>query len=208
MTPANPKLLPDRPSGDARDASSSTDPDSDVVGLVANGDMTGALRLLMARHGTTVYRYCREALRDATLADDVQQQVFIAAFRDLPGFSQRASVRTWLFAIARHRVLDAVKARRRAGSHIEEDDAMDVPDPRPSAGESIDDVRLGQALVDCLRKLREKVRIALLLRFQQGFSFEDMAVVCQEKPGTLQAQVTRALPILRACIELRTGGAL
>lgn len=208
MTPANPKLLPDGPSGDARDASPSADPDSDVVGLVANGDMTGALRLLMARHGPAVYRHCREALHDATLADDVQQQVFIAAFRDLPRFSQRASVRTWLFAIARHRVLDAVKARRRAGSHIEEDDALDVPDPRPSAGESIDDVRLRKALAACVGKLPEKVRIALLLRFQQGFSFEDMAVVCRKKPGTLQAQVTRALPRLRACIELRTGGVL
>jgi RNA polymerase sigma-70 factor (ECF subfamily) len=162
----------------------------------------------MARHGPAVYRHCREALHDATLADDVQQQVFIAAFRDLPQFGQRASVRTWLFAIARHRVLDAVKARRRAGSHIEEDDAMDVPDPRPSAGESIDDVRLRKALAACVGKLPEKVRIALLLRFQQGFSFEDMAVVCRKKPGTLQAQVTRALPRLRACIELRTGGVL
>jgi RNA polymerase sigma factor (sigma-70 family) len=162
----------------------------------------------MERHGTAVYRYCREALHDATLADDVQQQVFIEAFRDLPRFTRRSSVRTWLFAIARHRVLDAAKARRRAQSHIEGDDATGVPDPRPPPSERIDDGRLRAALVACLDKLRESVRIALLLRFQQGFTFEDMAEVCREKPGTLQAQVTRALPILRTCIEERTGGAL
>lgn len=155
-----------------------------------------------------MYRYCREALRDATLADDVQQQVFIEAFRDLPKFTHRSSVRTWLFAIARHRVLDAAKSRRRAQSHIEEDDATSVPDPRPSAGERIDDGRLRDALVACLDKLRESVRTALLLRFQQGFTFEDMSEMCREKPGTLQAQVTRALPVLRECIEGRTGGAL
>jgi RNA polymerase sigma-70 factor (ECF subfamily) len=162
----------------------------------------------MDRHGTAVYRYCREALRDATLADDVQQQVFIEAFRDLPKFTQRSSVRTWLFAIARHRVLDAAKSRRRAQSHIEEDDATSVPDPRPSASERIDDGRLRDALVACLEKLRASVRTALLLRFQQGFTFEDMSEVCREKPGTLQAQVTRALPVLRECIEGRTGGVL
>src|SRR5262249_11547038 len=89
------------------------DPDSDVLGLVANGDMKGALRRLMQRHGTSVYRYCREALRDRALAEDVQQQVFVSAFRDLPKFSGRSTVRTWLFAIARHRVLDAAKSRRR-----------------------------------------------------------------------------------------------
>jgi DNA-directed RNA polymerase specialized sigma24 family protein len=112
-------------------AGRAADPDSDVIGLVANGDMTGALRRLMQRHGTSVFRYCREALRDRALAEDVQQQVFIAAFRDLPKFSGRSTVRTWLFAIARHRVLDAAKSRRRARSHVDSEDAAHIPDPRP-----------------------------------------------------------------------------
>jgi RNA polymerase sigma factor (sigma-70 family) len=186
----------------------SMDPDSDLLGLVAKGDMTSALRLLMQRHGPTVYRYCREALSDAVLADDVHQQVFIEAYRDLPKFKRHSTVRTWIFAIARHRVLDAAKSRRRARSHINGDDATDVADPRPSPGEWIDEERLRQALVLCLHQLREQVRTALLLRFQQGFTFEDMAEMCREKPGTLQAKVTRALPVLRTCIENRTGGSL
>jgi RNA polymerase sigma-70 factor (ECF subfamily) len=183
------------------------DPDSDVLGLVANQDMTGALRRLMQRHGTSIYRYCREALRDPALAEDVQQQVFIAVFKDLPKFHGRSSVRTWLFAIARHRVLDAVKSRRRARSHVEGEDATDVADPAPSPGEWLDDARLRAALVGCLDKLRPHILTALLLRFQQGFTFEDMAEICNEKPGTLQAQVQRALPVLRTCIESQTGGA-
>jgi RNA polymerase sigma-70 factor (ECF subfamily) len=184
------------------------DPDSDVVALVANGDMTAALRRLMQRHGATVYRYCRETLRDPMLADDVQQQVFIEAHRDLPRFNGRSTVRTWLFAIARHRVLDAVKSRRRAQSHVEASDPGVVPDPRPSAGETIDDARLHEALRACLETLREQLRALLLLRFQQGFTFEEMAVVCSERPGTLQAKVTRVLPVLRECIENRIGGTL
>jgi RNA polymerase sigma-70 factor (ECF subfamily) len=189
-------------------AGGGSDPDSDVVGLVANHDMTGALRRLMQRHGTSVYRYCREALRDAVLAEDVQQQVFIAAFHDLPNFTGRSTVRTWLFGIARHRVLDAAKSRRRARSHVERDAAVDTPDPRPSPGDSIDDARLHRALIGCLDKLAPHVLAALLLRFQQGFTYEDMSAVCHEKPGTLQAQVSRALPVLRACIERTTGGTL
>jgi RNA polymerase sigma-70 factor (ECF subfamily) len=162
----------------------------------------------MRRHGTSVYRYCREALRDRALAEDVQQQVFIAAFRDLPRFSGRSTVRTWLFAIARHRVLDAAKSRRRARSHVDGDDANHVPDPQPSPGERMDDVRLHEALIDCMQRLPAHVRAALLLRFQQGFTFEEMAEVCHEKPGTLQAQVARAMPSLRTCIETHTGGTL
>jgi RNA polymerase sigma-70 factor (ECF subfamily) len=185
-----------------------TDPDSEVLDLIAKGDMTGALRLLMKRYGASVYRYCREQLRDATLADDVHQQVFIDSYRDLPKFRRQATVRTWLFAIAHNRVLDAVRSRNRAQSRFEAGALIDAPDPRPPPGERIDDARLHEALVSCLGGLPEPVRATLLLRFQQGFTFEEMAKVCGKKSGTLQAQVTRVLPELKNCIERRTGGAL
>lgn len=184
------------------------DADQDVVRLVDAGDRDGALRLLMQRHGTAVYRYCREALRDATLADDVHQRVFIEAHRDFTKFARRSLLRTWLFAIARHRVLDALKSRKRAHAHLEDDESADLPDPRPSPAERIDDARLREALAACLDELGEHVRSAVLLRYQQGFTFEEMAEVCDAQAGTLQARVQRALPKLRDCIESRTKGAL
>ncbi|MBC7976346.1 MAG: RNA polymerase sigma factor [Myxococcales bacterium] len=184
------------------------DPDANIVRLIArgrDGDRNQALRLLMHRHGTAVYRYCREELHDTALADDVHQQIFIEAYRDLARFRGRSTLRSWLFGIARHRVLDAAKSRRRAEAHLEDDDTADAPDPRPLPCEQLDQARLEHALAHCLGGLGAHVRSALLLRYQQGFSFEDMAEVCSEKPGTLQARVARALPVLRACIEARTG---
>src|SRR5262249_54720668 len=62
------------------------DPDSDVMGLVQVGDIAGAISQLMQRYGATVHRYCQTALGDPSLAEDIQQQVFIEAFRDLPKF--------------------------------------------------------------------------------------------------------------------------
>ena len=184
-----------------------SDPDQDVVDRYQAGEGDRALRLLMQRYGTAIYRFCREALRDAALADDVHQQVFVQAFRDLGRFGGRSTVRTWLFAIARHRCLDAAKGRRRWSDRFEQEE-RDLEDPRPSAGERLDDARIRDALGACLDELGEHVRTAVLLRYQQGFSFEDMATVCREKAGTLQARVARALPVLRACIEARTGGFL
>ena len=174
------------------------DADRDVVALVARGEVRAALCVVMARHGAAVYRYCCGALHDAALAEDVQQQVFIEAYRDLPRFSGRSTVRTWLFAIARHRVLDAAKARSRAHARVELDSFADAPDPCAAPGE---------LLAACIDELDENVRTALLLRYQQGFTFEQMAEICGEKPGTLQVRVARALPILRARMRLRSGGA-
>jgi RNA polymerase sigma-70 factor (ECF subfamily) len=187
------------------------DPDGDLRELVHRGDRAGAVHHLMQRHGPAVYRYCRVALRDAALAEDVHQQVFVEAFRDLPRFAGRSTLRIWLFSIARHRVLDAAKKRRRAANSVDEILAAEVADPRPLATESIDDARLRAALLASLAELDARTRTTLLLRYQQGFSFTEMAAICGEKPSTLNARVVRALPQLRRAIEARlppSGGRL
>ena len=53
--------------------------------------------------------------------------------------------------------------------------------------------------------LDEPSRTAVLLRYQQGFSYEEMAAICHEKAGTLQARVSRALRRLREMMESRLG---
>jgi RNA polymerase sigma-70 factor (ECF subfamily) len=185
----------------------STDPDSDVLACVANGDMEGALRLLMHRHGTRVYRYCREELRDAARAEDVHAKVFEQVYRDLAKFDRKSHLRTWLFAIAHHRVLDAIKAHKRELAHRgPQDEVKHIADPRPSAAEKIDDARLIQALMACLDELDDEVRRAVLLRHPLEFTFEEMSTILRVRPKTLEARVRRVMPLLRDCIERRTGG--
>ena len=175
--------------------------------------MEGAFRLLMHRYGTKVYRYCRAGLRDETLAEDVQSKVFEHAYRDLPTFDGKSHLRTWLFAIAHHRVLDAAKSRRRELAHLHADlraeEATHLPDSRPLASEKIlekiHDERLLAALADCLLELSPNVRSAVLLRYQMAFTFDEMAKILRARAKTLEARVRRAMPVLRNCIERRTG---
>jgi RNA polymerase sigma factor (sigma-70 family) len=136
----------------------SPDPDQDVFDLVRARKIDAALSMLMKRHGDAVYRYCRESLRDAALAEDVQQRVFIEAYRDLRSYAGRSTLRSWLFGIARHRVLDAAKARRRQDAPLDRRERPDVPDSRPAVDERIDDARLNQALRRCLEEVGEHVR--------------------------------------------------
>lgn len=178
---------------------STGDDDLDLVSL-SRSDHTAAFRLLMHRHGTAVYRYCRAQLRCDTLADDVHQQVFIEAHRDLPSFASRSTLRAWLFGIARHRIIDAAKARRRNASRVD-----DAADPEAIHHGAPDTARamLRRALADSLATLPDEIRAAVLLRYQQGFTFEEMSEMSGEKAGTLQARVARALRQLRVQIEER-----
>lgn len=177
--------------------------DGEVTGLVERGDFRAALQHLMKRHRPRVYHYCRTALRDPALADDVCQQIFIEAFRDLSRFHGRSKIRIWLLGIARHRILDATKARRRRQAHLQEAPEADVLDPQPSAADALDERRRRAALARSLERLDDRARRALVLRYQEGLTFEEMAAICREKPATLAARIARALPVLRADLESR-----
>lgn len=161
----------------------------------------------MKRYGSAIYRYCCEALRDATLAKDVHQLTFIGAYKDLGRYEGRGALRVWLFKIAYHRVLDEAKSRKRRRLRFDSVELPELEDRSAPADERIDDARLTDALWSCIARLGEHIRSALLLRFQQGLTFEEMSAILDEKAGTLQARVSRAQKWLRQCIE-QTAGAV
>jgi RNA polymerase sigma-70 factor (ECF subfamily) len=172
-----------------------------VLAAMEGGDRRRALALLMDAYGTAVYRFCRAALGDPAAADDALQTVFLEAYESLPRFARRSTLLTWLLGIARHRCLDAAKARQRwrlrffGGSAAA---AGEPADPDPGAEQALAERARSSFVLDCLKQLPAEVRMAVILRCQEGLSYEDMSRMSRERAGTLQARVSRALPVLRA----------
>jgi RNA polymerase sigma-70 factor (ECF subfamily) len=195
-------------------AEPSPDPAADdaaVLAAVDRGDLEQALRLLMRTHGVAIYRYCASRL-GAERADDVHQTVFIEAHRDLARFERRSSLRTWLFGIANHRCLDSLKIRGRHDRKFTPTEDPGVADPSgdPSPFDDVSRDQLRKLLEGCLEGLAPATRDAVLLRYRDGFQYEEIARINregtgipEEKPGTLQQRVARALPVLRKCLERR-----
>jgi RNA polymerase sigma-70 factor (ECF subfamily) len=169
---------------------------------LSRGDRKQALTLLMGLYGTGVYNYCRHMLRDAALADDVHQTTFVQAYTDFGRFGGRSSLRSWLQGIARHRCLDMLKMRRREEKHVEHPDtAPDVPSAEQSAEEQLQVGFISKHLAHCLGELSEEVRDAVVLRYIEQLSYEDMAKLTGTRAATLQMRVARAMKGLRRCVE-------
>jgi RNA polymerase sigma-70 factor, ECF subfamily len=186
------------------------DDDSDVVDALSRRDVRRALTLLMDRYGDAVYRFAFEMTRDEGLADEVRQQVFVEAFRDLERFEGRSAVRSWLFGIARHRALDASKARRRWWQRFKGDSGdesggggADDAELAPGPDRDLERSRIAAVLAGCLEKLAPAAREAVVLRYQLELSYDEVAAVTGDRVGTLQQRVARALPVLRKCVEAR-----
>ncbi|MFN3199678.1 MAG: RNA polymerase sigma factor [Bradymonadia bacterium] len=166
------------------------------------GDHRQAVAQMMRLYGQPIFRFCMGFLGDQTLAEEVHQTVFIQAFRDAGRFGGQSSVKSWLYAIARHRCLDAVKIKRRRDKRFEAPgDLPDASDQAPSPEDQLAAASLAGPLARCLDKLAPQIRTAVLLRHQEGLSYAEMAETFGEKAGTLQARVARALPALRTCLK-------
>jgi RNA polymerase sigma factor (sigma-70 family) len=137
------------------------------------------------------------------MADDVHQQVFIQAYRDLTEYRSLVSLRAWLLGIARHRVLDAAKSRRRISARISPHDLYQDAALMPSEPLAVATICMKRALEASLAKLPDSTRTLLLLRYQQGLSYQELGAVMRERPSTLQVRVNRALRKLRTDLERR-----
>jgi len=158
--------------------------------------------ILMKAYGDEIFRFCQSMLNNASDAQDVLQIVFVQAFQGLNKFESKSSFRTWLYVIARNRCLDEIKKAKRFEARVEFTEQ--IPEPM-SVCDRVDDSNsdpfVREVLRRCMEKLSDAVKAAILLRFQSEHSYEEAATILQEKAGTLQARVARAMPALRKCVE-------
>jgi RNA polymerase sigma-70 factor, ECF subfamily len=176
--------------------------DARLVGLFQRGDEE-AFDLLVEKHRRRIYSLvCR--LANPGEADDLAQEVFIAAYRALPSFRGDSAFSTWLYRIAVHVCSHHIRKRRLDTTDLDEE-FMDLErghDPEHSAisGE------LQQRVRDAIRALPYKLRLVVVLRDLQGLSYEEIAQVVGCPIGTVRSRLhyatQRLATVLRPYVEV------
>ncbi|TQS43597.1 sigma-70 family RNA polymerase sigma factor [Cryptosporangium phraense] len=139
-----------------------------------------------------VWRFCA-SLVDVDAADDLTQETYLRAFRALPGFAARASVRTWLLGIARRTCADHLRTvvRRRRLDEVLRARLSGAVTPDP-AGAS--------ATADLLDRLPPDRRAAFVLTQLTGLSYAEAAALEGVPIGTIRSRVARAREDLVAAL--------
>jgi RNA polymerase sigma-70 factor (ECF subfamily) len=173
-------------------------------------DRRAAVAELFTQHADAIFSYCFRMLRDPDRAEEVMQQVFLEALRDFEQFRGEAAPRTWLFSIASHRCLDELRAlkRRASSDRIEPIEVSGEPKEVADRGavgrgpfEQLDHAQLLQALEDCLTSLAPETRATVLLRFWTQLTHEQMTAHLGSTAEALQMRISRAMLVLRRCLE-------
>jgi RNA polymerase sigma-70 factor, ECF subfamily len=164
-------------------------------------DSETALRAAYAVHGAELYRFAMRQLGDAGAAQEVVQEVFLRAWRRADSFDPSvASLRVWLFAIARNAVVD--EARRRAArpwrngtSDLEL--AADVQSVAPAEQSLID----GWLVEEALRRIRPEHRSAIVQTYLRGRPYAEVAAELGIPVGTVRSRVFYGLKALRLAMD-------
>jgi len=167
--------------------------EQDLARRAASGDRR-AFAALYDRHVDAVYRYAYFRLRIDAEAEDVTSEVFHRALVAMPRFEPRRPFLAFLYTIARNVVTDRIRRERPQASF---EDALahpsDVPGPEELASAS-DDVRRLRSAVARLTTLQQEV---IVLRYLEGRSTKETAVVIGKPESTIRGIQMRALAALR-----------
>src|SRR4051812_35680362 len=104
--------------------------DAAAVALVRAGD-TDAYRLLVDRHSRSLFRLAFRMTGNQQDAEDIVQETFLRAYRQIDRFDERAAFSTWLYRIASNCSLDLLRSRQ---SHKEQNMVLEMPIPAPEPG--------------------------------------------------------------------------
>jgi len=163
----------------------------------------GAYAALVHEHQAPIRRYLTRYLRDAQTADDLAQDVFVLAFRDLKDFARHTRLAGWLFGIARHRAKmhlrsesrrQALAARHPFWSLL--DNAVDDPEPAEHDRELA-------ALQLCLKSLPDPQGNLVREHYFAATSLTDIAQKSGKREVAVRVALFRARLWLRACISKR-----
>jgi RNA polymerase sigma-70 factor (ECF subfamily) len=180
--------------------------DAVFVTKARSGD-TDAFRVLVERHGRALFRLAFRMTGNEQDAEDVVQESFLRAYRQLGKFDERASFGTWLYRIATNCSLDLVRSRKRRSQNVAATDPeMDDPvlslpstDPTPERVALSTEVR--ERVADAMQELSATERTAFVLRHFEGMCIEEVSRVLECQPGAAKHSVFRAVQKLRRALE-------
>jgi RNA polymerase sigma-70 factor (ECF subfamily) len=163
-----------------------------LVEAAQAGD-AGAFGQLYDQYVDSVFRYVLFRVGDRTLAEDVTSETFLRAFRRIGSLSyQGRDVGAWFVTIARNIVLDHVKSSR-FRLEVATADPDDANNTQVGPEHQVITRLTHDELLRCVAQLGDDQRECIVLRFLQGLSVAETAVIMERNDGAIKALQHRAV---------------
>jgi RNA polymerase sigma-70 factor (ECF subfamily) len=179
--------------------------DTAAVALARGGD-SDAFRGLVDRHSRAVYRLAYRMTGNPHDAEDVVQDTFLKAYRQLGRFESRANFGTWLHRIAVNCSIDLIRTRKHqeTGHDAADLDLLDSGDDRradPSPERLMMSTEVQERVSRAMEGLTAMERAAFVLRHFEGQSIEEISRALGLKANAAKHSIFRAVRKMRLALE-------
>jgi RNA polymerase sigma-70 factor, ECF subfamily len=178
--------------------------DAVAVAKTQSGDMD-AFQVLVERHSIRLFQVAYRMTGNEQDAEDVVQESFLRAYKQLDRFESRAGFATWLHRIAVNCALDLLRKRKRRDEQIEvvEPDALerDSTLSAPAPDDQVFQVEVRQKVEAVMEQLTPMERTAFVLRHFEGKSIGEIGGVLGVGASATKQSVFRAVQKMRRALE-------
>ena len=179
---------------------------ADLVTRVCQGD-SEAFRLIFERYSRPVISFVYDMVDDRDLAEELTQETFVRAYRNLRTMRTDTKLSSWLFGIAKNVARESLRARARNNHIVDLGDksVLDISDHRPVPVDQLLSKELNELIRRSLNALDEDKRLVFVLKVFHQCSYEEIAGITGFSLGKLKTDLHRARAEMRQRIRPYAG---
>jgi RNA polymerase sigma-70 factor, ECF subfamily len=181
--------------------------DEATIAKVREGD-TVAFRVLVERHSRAVFRLAYRMTGNEQDAEDVVQETFLKAFRQIHRFELRSSFKTWLYRIAVNCSTDVLRQRPKMATVVALETAPDEDRPgeaiaaeAPPPDQVVFGAEIQRKVASALEELSYAERAAFILRHYEGRSIDEIGRTLGLRTSATKHSIFRAVQKMRRALE-------
>ena len=173
-------------------------------------------------HGDALFAYAVTRVRNQALAEDLVQDTLLAGITGLAEYGGKSSERTWLTGILKNKIVDHVRKSSREESYEADlEDGNEWTGKFDAAGHWVSapahwgdpalvaqNAQLKEAMMTCVQRLPEKLRMAFVLREIDGHETEALLQILNiSTANNLWVMLSRGRERVRSCLDVLWNGA-
>jgi len=162
-----------------------------------------SFEVLVKRYLRPIYSFIYRYVGSAQDAEDIAQDVFVRIWRHIKKFDQKRSFKTWVFSIAKNACIDFLRKKKTIPfSRFEKENGENalletLADSSPLPDELLERKGIGEIFKKAMESLSPKYRMVVFLRYNDHFTFREIAEIFGEPLHTIKSRHRRALILLK-----------
>ena len=174
----------------------SIDDDYSIIRQFIDGDKS-AFQILVKRHKEKVRNIIYITMNNSALVDDIAQDVFITVYRNLKHFRYESQFTTWLYRITVNRCKDYLRKMNVRKIFFPIEEGAEVSE----YSSPVENNDVSRIVMDAISKLPVKLRLPLILKDIEGFSYQEISETLNCEMGTVKSRIFRGREKLKEILQ-------